>query len=431
MYIINIILSVLVSDLVVFFTVKNLLKIKTTRKQFFIFSIILLPLLFITNLYFDGLIKLLFITIIEIISLYFSICEKDLVKSFYFAFITEILVFIFEIVLSILFVSVFNYNLQSYNSFSLSMLIFTILNGLSVYLISRVKAVQKLIISFYDTIKKKQYAFLYVIAIITLMILMIMFNKSNLKRDLSFYINAGMIVFVFMTLIYIFYKDLQNNKLENNYNEMMEYVSKYEAIINDQGKKNHEYNNQLMVIRGYINNPKKLEEYLDLIAEEHKCGQNYTIRQLSNFPDGGIKGLIYHKLSKMEENKIKYYLYIDKDSKNIFEEKFDIKTYQDITKLLGVFLDNAIEASLEADKKEIEIDIKNSDGSIIITISNTFNKNVDVKQVGKKGFTTKGVGHGYGLSIVKDISKHNKNIETFNDIDEDKFKQTIIIYYKK
>ena len=35
------------------------------------------------------------------------------------------------------------------------------------------------------------------------------------------------------------------------------------------------------------------------------------------------------------------------------------------------------------------------------------------------------------LSIVKDISKNNPNIESFSDISDNKFKQTVLIYYKK
>ena len=120
-------------------------------------------------------------------------------------------------------------------------------------------------------------------------------------------------------------------------------------------------------------------QYLNLIINEHKCGQNYTIRELSYFPDGGIKGLIYHKISKVEENNIKYFLFIDKNIKDIFEEKFDLKTYQDITKLLGVFLDNAIEATMLSNKKEVEIDFKKQDDCIIMDISNTFN-NFQVKR---------------------------------------------------
>ena len=185
-----------------------------------------------------------------------------------------------------------------------------------------------------------------------------------------------------------------------------------------------------MVLNGYINNKEKLKEYLSNIIKEQKGGKNYTIEQLSYFPDGGIKGLIYHKLSKMDEYKVKPYLYIDKETKDIFETSFDINTYRDITKLFGVFLDNAIEAASKAEKREVEIDMHKKDDYLIIIIGNTFDKSIEVDKIGKTGFTTKGTGHGFGLSIVKDISKNNSKIETFNNIDGDLFKQTIMIDLK-
>ena len=175
----------------------------------------------------------------------------------------------------------------------------------------------------------------------------------------------------------------------------MEYVLRYEKIINDQGKKNHEYNNQLMVIKGYINNPERLSEYLDEVIGEHKTGQNYTVKQLGFLPDGGGKGLLYHKLSKMEDNNIKYYLYVDQNLKDKDIENFDLKT------------------------------------CLLLTISKTYDKNTDINKVGKSGFTTKGVGHGFGLSIVKDIAKTNSEIETFSSKESDKFIQTAMVYYKK
>ena len=33
----------------------------------------------------------------------------------------------------------------------------------------------------------------------------------------------------------------------------------------EQGKKNHEYNNQLMVLKGYLDKPDRLKDYLELI----------------------------------------------------------------------------------------------------------------------------------------------------------------------
>ena len=280
-------------------------------------------------------------------------------------------------------------------------------------------------------ISKNHKDWIYIIIIIFLMSLLMVFNKNNLEYSKDYYINVVMVVFVVFSLIYVIYNKFQRQAMEDKYNESMEYVLRYEKIINEQGKKNHEYNNQLMVIKGYVNNPERLTEYLEEVIGDHRTGQNYTVKQLGFLPDGGVKGLLYHKLSKMEDNNIKYYLYVDQNIKDKDIESFDLKTYRDLTKLLGVFLDNAIDAALKSEEKEIEVELKDKNDCLLLTISNTYDKNIDINKVGKSGFTTKGVGHGFGLSIVKDIARTNSEIETFSSKESDKFIQTAMIYYKK
>lgn len=428
---INLIVSVMLTSISIIIAIANISEKRLNIILFAKFFIVSFSTLLLACSFLDGITRLIFNILIIIISLYFSIFNKSIEKSVYYALVYELYAFIAEILLSIVFVSILRFNLNSYEEFSFSLMIFSIFNCLIVYFLTKINKLNKIVTKIENTISKNNKDWIYSIIIVTLLILLLTFNRYNLSNNLLFYINIGMVIFVFLTLIYVICNKFQRDALEDKYNQMMDYVSKYEKIINEQGKKNHEYNNQLMVLKGYVNKPDKLEEYLNLLISEHKCGQNYTVKQLGYFPDGGIKGLIYHKLSKMEENEVKPYLYIDQNIKNVFEEKFDINTYRDITKLLGVFLDNAIEAAKEGEPKEVELEIKNKDKYILITISNTFSRNIDVSQVGKKGFSTKGAGHGFGLSIVKDIAKNNSNIETFNDIYNNKFKQTIMIYYKK
>lgn len=300
-----------------------------------------------------------------------------------------------------------------------------------VYLLSKIKVLNKSIQKLNLIISKNQKDWVYIIIIIILLSFLIVFNKNNLGSGINYYINAGMVIFIIASFVYVIYNKFQMQAIEDKYNESMEYVLRYEKIINEQSKKNHEYNNQLMVIKGYINKPERLSEYLDEVIGEHKTGQNYTVKQLGFLPDGGVKGLLYHKLSKMEDNNIKYYLYVDQNLKDKDIESFDLKTYRDLTKLLGVFLDNAIDAALKSEEKEIEVELKDKDDCLLLTISNTYDKNTDINKVGKSGFTTKGVGHGFGLSIVKDIAKTNSEIETFSSKESDKFIQTAMIYFKK
>lgn len=431
MNLLNVILSAVLSGIMSYVAIINMSNEKFKLKNFIIYLIMFLPLLLIVYLYFTGITKLILNIILVIISLYISLFKKDISNSVYYAVVYEMLAFISEVFISVIFVSVFKINITSYEKFQFSLLIFSICNCLMVYVLSKIKFLNKNIQKLNLIISKNHKDWIYIIIIIFLMSLLMVFNKNNLEYSKDYYINVVMVVFVVFSLIYVIYNKFQRHAMEDKYNESMEYVLRYEKIINEQGKKNHEYNNQLMVIKGYVNNPERLTEYLEEVIGDHRTGQNYTIKQLGFLPDGGVKGLLYHKLSKMEDNNIKYYLYVDQNIKDKDIESFDLKTYRDLTKLLGVFLDNAIDAALKSEEKEIEVELKDKDDYLLLTISNTYDKNIDINKVGKSGFTTKGVGHGFGLSIVKDIAKTNSEIETFSSKEDDKFIQTAMIYYKK
>lgn len=431
MNLLNLILSAVLSGIMSYVAIVNISGKTKNLKSFISYLLIFLPLLFIPYIFFSDVTKLILSILFIIISLYFSIFKKDISNSVYYTIVYELLVFICEIIISVVFVSIFKINISGYEKFQFSLLIFSICNCLMVYLLSKIKVLNKSIQKLNLIISKNQKDWVYIIIIIILLSFLIVFNKNNLGSGINYYINAGMVIFIIASFVYVIYNKFQMQAIEDKYNESMEYVLRYEKIINEQGKKNHEYNNQLMVIKGYINKPERLSEYLDEVIGEHKTGQNYTVKQLGFLPDGGVKGLLYHKLSKMEDNNIKYYLYVDQNLKDKDIESFDLKTYRDLTKLLCVFLDNAIDAALKSEEKEIEVELKDKDDCLLLTISNTYDKNTDINKVGKSGFTTKGVGHGFGLSIVKDIAKTNSEIETFSSKESDKFIQTAMIYFKK
>lgn len=431
MNLLNVILSAVLSGIMSYVAIINMSNEKFKLKNFIIYLIIFLPLLLTTYIFFSGITKLVLSIIFIIMALYLSVFKSDISNSVYFAFTYEMLVFVSEIVLSVLILFIFKLDGSEYSNIPFSLLISTILNCFLVYLLSRIKFISKNIRKLNHIIKKNNKDWIYIILIMILMVLFIFFNRYKMNNSTEYFVNTAMAIFVVVSFVYVIYNKFQRQAIEDKYNESMEYVLRYEKIINEQGKKNHEYNNQLMVIKGYINKPERLSEYLDEVIGEHKTGQNYTVKQLGFLPDGGVKGLLYHKLSKMEDNNIKYYLYVDQNLKDKDIESFDLKTYRDLTKLLGVFLDNAIDAALKSKEKEIEVELKDKDDCLLLTISNTYDKNTDINKVGKSGFTTKGVGHGFGLSIVKDIAKTNSEIEKFSSKENDKFIQTAMIYYKK
>lgn len=434
MNILNVVLSGIVSVIISYFTIINMAgknNINNNFKNIIVYFLILIPFILLTCFSFVGIPKLIINITATIFALYFSIFKKDISNSVYYTITYNLFAATIEILLSLIFVGLLKFDINAYEKFSFSLLLFSVLNCSLVYLISKIKLFTNSIQKFNKIVSQNNRDWIYIIICIILVVLLITFNKYNLKSNVEFYINIFITIFMFISIIYVVYNKIQKKAFENKYNEVMEYVTRYEKIINEQGKKNHEYNNQLMVLKGYLDKPDRLKDYLELIIGEHKTGQNYTVKQLGFLPDGGIKGLLYHKLSKMEEEGIKPYLYVDQSMQELSEDIFDIKTCQDITKILGVFIDNAIDASSKAEQKEVEIDFKVQKDCLIISVANTYDNKTDVNKIGKKGYSTKGVGHGFGLSIVKDISKNNPNIESFSDISDNKFKQTVLIYYKK
>ena len=431
MNLLNVILSVCITGIMSYFSILNISSQKKNKSDFIVYNLIFIPLFIFSCLYLEGLTKLVFSIISIIVSLYLSLFKKDISNSVYYTLTYEMLAFISEFVISVTVLFLFKFDASTYSNLPFSLLISSALNSLLVYFTSKIKFVSKNVRKLNEIIKKNNKDWIYIILVMILMVLLMTFNRYKMNSSIEYYIYIVIIIFVVVSFVYVIYNKFQRQAMEDKYNESMEYVLRYEKIINEQGKKNHEYNNQLMVIKGYINKPERLSEYLDEVIGEHKTGQNYTVKQLGFLPDGGVKGLLYHKLSKMEDNNIKYYLYVDQNLKDKDIESFDLKTYRDLTKLLGVFLDNAIDAALKSEEKEIEVELKDKDDCLLLTISNTYDKNTDINKVGKSGFTTKGVGHGFGLSIVKDIAKTNSEIETFSSKESDKFIQTAMVYYKK
>ncbi len=301
MNILNVVLSGIVSGIISYFSIINFSKRNFSMKNMIIYFFSLIPLLILSYIYFNGISRLILNVIFTIFALYVTEFKNDISNSVYYTVIYNIFSALGEILLSFIFVGLLKFDMNVYYNFSFSLFIFSTCNCLFVYFISKIKSLDKNLQRFNKIVSKNNKDWIYVFICIILVILLITFNEYNLKSSVEFYINIFITIFMFISIIYVVYNKIQKKAFENKYNEVMEYVTRYEKIINEQGKKNHEYNNQLMVLKGYLDKPDRLKDYLELIIGEHKTGQNYTVKQLGFLPDGGIKGLLYHKLSKMEE----------------------------------------------------------------------------------------------------------------------------------
>ena len=108
-------------------------------------------------------------------------------------------------------------------------------------------------------------------------------------------------------------------------------------------------------------------------------------------------------------------------------ESISPKLNKDCLKILGVFIDNAIEAVKNEKEKYINLEFIKQKEQIIIIVRNTCTSRVNIKDLTKNGFTTKGKNHGYGLSLVSDIVRKEDALDIKFECDDDIFSATLVI----
>ena len=104
----------------------------------------------------------------------------------------------------------------------------------------------------------------------------------------------------------------------------------------------------------------------------------------------------------------------------------------EFSRILGILLDNAIEASSECDEKVINISFRNDEKNHrqLITIENTYaNKDVNTEDIFKKGFSGKENHSGLGLWEIRQILNKNNNLNLHTSKTDEFFTQQLEIYY--
>lgn len=408
-----IILSQSIAGIFVLLRLQNV-KLKIFFKEFLISLIIFIVLMMFSNYLVPNQIRSLF-TLLSFTSISFFIFKNNMKESFLNGLISIAFVAIVEIIFSFL-MFLFGLNQSDLMNVTTWKFILNILISIFLMLSINLKFLYNFIAKFKLEMMNRKKLFSCFLIILILIYLIVARNALFAKVTLDMIINL-IILFIFIIMfIIIILSDNKNKYLEETNQQMLNYVTKYEKIITEQGKANHEFKNQLMVIKGYAQmGSKKLIDYIDSITQDaNKTHSSYLISQLNKFPEGGIKGLLYYKLSTMEEQKIKYELDVEAGIKTKLNV-LSVNMYKNITKILGVMLDNAIEASKKSKKKLIIISVVKIKSSVVFSISNTYSGKIDLSKLGS-GYTSKGFGHGYGLRLVNDILNETNSFIIKNDV---------------
>jgi len=235
---------------------------------------------------------------------------------------------------------------------------------------------------------------------------------------------GGYTVFVFI----MYREKSQKYMIQSRNHIIMKNTQHHEKMLIMYRMKNHESTNNLVSLRSMINkNNKKALDYINHVLENEVIDAEQIIYETKDIPAGGIEGLISQKLLTMKEAQIKYTLNVSREIKKFDFDNLDANKIYDICTIIGILLDNAIQAVENLDEKLVGIFFFVKNDIVHIEISNNYKKELNLEEMGKPGYTTKGDGHGYGLALVNKIIKKNKDLENTKIINQCIFSQLIKI----
>lgn len=289
------------------------------------------------------------------------------------------------------------------------------------------KPLRKLINMSISTNKK-----LIFISVLTLIALAFFFynliSTFEFSNDIAGFLIA--IIALIAIFFYIFKQKIDNNNISKKYDELLDIMKNYESDIEDQRTFIHETKNELSTIRSKIEDkePKNvIIEYIDSIIGDKVSSDMSKYSKFKYLPSNGLKGFFYYKVTEAERKGINVSINIAKQIENSLLAKLDTKNFKDLARILGVYLDNAIEASNISKDKKLGIEIYIIKDSIEIIISNTYENEINKYKIGNEQFSTKGKNRGHGLLLVKRILNENKMFSSKSEINSNLFIQRISV----
>lgn len=229
-----------------------------------------------------------------------------------------------------------------------------------------------------------------------------------------------------------FYETNMNAKLKSDYEIVISDLNDYERMLKEKRKLLHNKENDLISIRGFIKGKNKQAlDYIDEALNESYTDDIDALNKVKYITLGGLQGLIYKKVLKMQDAKLNVILNVNKNVRTINIDDNKKNHNKTICTVIGILLDNAYEAAICSAKKIINIQIYKDKNKLVVIIENSYSGNSDMSKIDEQGYSTKGKGRGFGLDFIKEEVNKNKWLENERKITGDIFTQIVKIKISK
>lgn len=347
--------------------------------------------------------------------------KETLVKSL----ICYILLVLIELLLSIIMI---NFKYTNINDFNNGVLLKCIVSFVELFLTLKIIKNEKcniLLNKIIETSNKDITVNIFlVISAINMITLVLKYEKSF---NTTTYFTNLILILIFTGLMFISVRNNIKAKKESEKIEtLLNFMSKYEKIIDEERINRHEMLNNLLMLKSFKNkNTKKYDDTINDIIKLYEKNGKETIRNVSNLPSG-LKGVLYYKIEDMKHYDINVNINISKRAKSLLDI-IETKEYVSLCKIFGIVLDNACDAAKESNDKFVFIEIYEINSTIHINIENSFKNKIDINKLNDQYYSTKGKGRGLGLFLANKLIKESESLDMVQRVENNMFVSEICI----
>ena len=270
--------------------------------------------------------------------------------------------------------------------------------------------------------------------IVLLIICFYLPNKSLNFGDLKFLVFIGAMVIIALAIIVItisfsIVRQIQYKRNMQEIDNYYKYTLQIEKINNEMRKFRHDYVNILSTMSDFIreDDMKGLRTYFneEILPMQDSMQMNaIKINGIENLKVREIKGLLTTKILQAQEKDITINIEVPDEIDHINMRKIDL------SRIIGIILDNAIEASEKIEEEPLIrlAFIKNEATSVTLIVMNKCEPDMPrLHTLFQQNFSTKGKNRGLGLSTLKEITDETPNVLLDTTIDANYFIQKVEI----
>lgn len=414
-------------NVLLFTTLLNLNIDKKDRTRYIIFISLFV---YLSNIFIPNPFKFFVNLIVIILSIHF-ILHVSFLKSLICLIIPTLLAIISESLLIRLCMHFFNYDITTFTTYPLYRFLISLSIQILVFLIYLIIKYFKIQFSILENMQKKNRTIFianFSIAIITIAIQFFIagFYIEKLPVYIVILSNLTLVTYLLFSL-YSLSKSTQLELTTLNLEQEKEHNRILKLAQDDIRGFRHDFTNIICTIGGYVHTKdmEGLTNYYNQIQKDVVKVNNLTALNPDIINNPAIYALITSKYDKAADLNISMSVEVFTDLNAL-----PMKIYE-FTRILGILLDNAIEAAQECDEKNVYIHIRKDEkhNRQLLIVENTYkDKTIDTDKIFEKNYSTKPKNTGLGLWEVRQILKRNNNLNLYTTKSERLFKQQLEIY---